>query len=192
LSTVGSLVARNPERKHGAVSFKSAEWQPKCHHNIGKRLLCHDQLIRTLPERSKSVKIVAHLERVAPAPPSRIAAEECHSFAPVLPSMNGRKVRAQSLRRPIGKSYAEAGTFFMTSITLSRVRFTLLELIGSLSPLKVALITVTSDSWATADQLDRMEKFGNETVTIKRELFLDNPHKHQGRLGMRLRMEGWA
>lgn len=75
------------------------------------------------------------------------------------------------------KGYAKVGTFFVTSITLVKVRFTLLELIGILNPLGVALITFISDVRATSHNLDQVEKHGDEAVAIKRESFLDNPYK---------------
>jgi hypothetical protein len=122
------------------------------------------------------VKKAAYLERrVAPAPPSRSAAKESHSFAHILPlSVTGRNPKNQSLWCLSGKGYAEAGTFYVTSITLIKVSFTLLEAIGSLSPLGVAFITYISDVWATAEQLDQVDESGNETVTREGEPLLDN------------------
>lgn len=69
----------------------------------------------------------------------------------------------------------------MTSITFSKVRFTLLDIIGILNPLGVTLITVISDLWVTSYALDHMDKYGDETVAIKRELFLVNPCNNTNR-----------
>lgn len=129
-------------------------------------------------ERSKSVKKAAHLQRrVAPAPPSRSATGDRHGFVHILSNTAIRKPKNQSLWCLNRKSYAEGSTFYVTSITLNKVPFTLLGAIGSLSPLVVALITSTTDLRTTTEQMDRMEKIGDETVTKKREPFLDNPYK---------------
>lgn len=126
-------------------------------------------------ERSKSVKNAAHLQRrVAPAPPSRSATGDRHSSVRILSNTVIGKPKNQSLWCLNGKSYAEGSTFYVTSITLNKVPFTLLEAIGSLSPLAVAFITSISDIRPTTEQLDQMEKFGDMTVTKKCEPFLDN------------------
>lgn len=93
--------------------------------------------------------------------------------------------------RPARKSYASVGIFVVTSITLLQIRFTLLKMIGILKPLGVTLINVISDLWVTSYDLDHMDKYGDEIVTIKRELFLVNPCNNTKRsLGMiRLRTE---
>jgi hypothetical protein len=102
----------------------------------------------------------------------------CHDFVDVLClSMTGRIIPNQSVRRLTAKGYAESGTFYMTSITLLGIRFTLLEVIGNLNPLEVTLITALSDLWVASNQLNLMKRCGNETVTIELEPFLDNPCK---------------
>lgn len=103
---------------------------------------------------------------------------EPHVFVGVLPLISsGANAKNQSLWCATAKGYAESGTFYVTSLTPVGLRFTLLELIGSLNPSDVTLITVLSDLGVTSSQLDRIERCGNDPVTIKRELFLDNLYK---------------
>lgn len=93
----------------------------------------------------------------------------------LLLSMNCLNAKNQSLWRPNGKGYAKAGTFFVSSVTSIAVRFTLVEFIGSLNPSEVTLITFLTCVKAASSNQNQMERYGNETVTISCELFLDNP-----------------
>lgn len=130
-------------------------------------------------------KEATHLGRVAPTPPSRSAADESPNLVGVLPSMDAGECQEPKSMRRTRKGYAKFGIFFVTSITLLEARFTLLKIIGSLNPPGVTLITLISDLWVTSYDLDHMDKYVNETVTVKRELFLANPcKKHQRSLSM--------
>ena len=96
-----------------------------------------------------------------------------HGFvAVILPlALSGEKTAKQSLWCATAKGYAETGTFYVTSITLFGVRFTLLTAIGILSPKEVTPITILRVSSSQLSQIGRC------SVTLKHELLLDNPYK---------------
>ena len=129
----------------------------------------------------------AYLESAVPASLVGAAWAERRRRAAAFPSsMTGAVVHVQSLWRHSRKSYAEAATFFMTSITLQSVRGFLVELVGILKSSEVALITRLLEVVAASGPLNQMEQFGQKTVTIRHRTFLDTPYDAPWRLGVRL------